>query len=212
MKYNDLLDIVRNEPVFESGLLMTGDVDAKDIRRQLSRWTASGKLIQLRKGLYTTAPPYQKSRPHPFVIANRMVPGSYVSFESALGWYSLIPEYVPVTASACMSRPGRRKNAMGVFDYHHIGRKYHFGYHQVSLPDNQQAFVAWPEKALLDLIHLRKGGDRFAFIESLRLQNLEQIDMKRLEDFASRSGAPKWMRAVESIVHIVESESEAVTL
>ena len=74
MRFEDLLGVVGDEPVFEPGLLLAGDVDSADVRRQLSRWTRAGRLYQLRRGLYALAPPYQKVRPHPFLVANRMVP------------------------------------------------------------------------------------------------------------------------------------------
>jgi len=57
-----------------------------DLCRQLSRWTNAGRLIQLRRGVYTLAPPYQKIKPHLFLIANRLLPASYVSLQSALDY------------------------------------------------------------------------------------------------------------------------------
>jgi len=47
----------------------------------------------------------QKRKPHPFVVANRMVRGSYVSLQSALAYYGLIPEVVPVVTSVTTARP-----------------------------------------------------------------------------------------------------------
>jgi len=49
---------------------------------------------------------YYKVKPHPFVVANRMVRGSYVSCQSALAHYGLIPEHVPVVTSITTARPG----------------------------------------------------------------------------------------------------------
>jgi predicted transcriptional regulator of viral defense system len=97
---------VGDEPVFETGLLLAGDVDVADVHKQLSRWTSAGRLYQLRRGLYTLAPLYQKARPHPFMIANRVVRGSYVSCQSALAHYGLIPEEVLAVTSVASSRPG----------------------------------------------------------------------------------------------------------
>ena len=105
MDFNDLLSVVGDLPVFETGLLLSGDVRPADVRKQLSRWTASGKLYQLRRGLYGLAPPYQKVRPHPFLIANQLQTGSYVSLQSALAYYGMIPEYTPVTTSVSTGRP-----------------------------------------------------------------------------------------------------------
>ncbi|MCS7080575.1 MAG: hypothetical protein NZ585_11100 [Chloracidobacterium sp.] len=52
MEFAELLRLVGNEPVFETGLLLAGAVDPNDVRRQLSRWTTAGRLYQLRRGLY----------------------------------------------------------------------------------------------------------------------------------------------------------------
>ena len=84
MKFGDLLSSVRDQPFFETGLLLSGDVDSNDVRRQLSRWVRSGRIRQLRRSLYMLVPPYQNVIPHPFLIANALVPGSYVSAQSAL--------------------------------------------------------------------------------------------------------------------------------
>ena len=105
MEFRQLVEIVGDEPAFETALLLAGDVDPNDVRKQLSRWTQAGRLYQLRRGLYTLAPPFQKVKSHPFVIANRLVPNSYVSCQSALAHYGLIPEYVPVTTSVTTARP-----------------------------------------------------------------------------------------------------------
>src|SRR3954466_2221215 len=99
MKFEELLEIVADDPLFETGVLLAGDVDPANVHRQLSRWVRAGRLHQLRRGLYAVAPPFQKVRPHPFLIANRLVPGSYVSLQSVLANSSLIPESVPVTTS-----------------------------------------------------------------------------------------------------------------
>ena len=78
MKFEEILALTNNLPFFETGLLLAGDVDPGDVRRQLSRWQKAGKILQQRRGLYTLAPPYQQVNPHPFLIANALAPGSYV--------------------------------------------------------------------------------------------------------------------------------------
>ena len=204
MDFNRLLEIVQDEPVFETGLLLAGDVDPNYIRRQITRWAKAGKIYQLRRGLYTLAPPYQKVKPHPFVIANRLVPGSYVSGQSALAHFGLIPEYVPTVVSVCASRPRQWHTPLGTYLFHHIHRKYLFGYGQSALGERQQALVAEPEKSLLDLIYLTPGGDSIQYIRSLRLQNLEQLDLTSLKNFADGFGKPKMRRAAEQIERLMQ--------
>ncbi len=51
MKFQDLIAIVAEEPVFETGLLLAGPGDPAHVRRQLSRWVSAGRVQQLRRGL-----------------------------------------------------------------------------------------------------------------------------------------------------------------
>lgn len=208
MEFATLLEIVGREPVFEAGLLLAGDVDPDNVRRQLSRWTATGRLFQLRRGLYALAPPFQKVRPHPFLIANRLVPGSYVSLQSALAHYGLIPEAVPVTTGVTTRRPARWNTPLGVYEYRHVKPGLFFGYQLVDLGNEQQAFAATPEKALLDLVHLQPGGDEPEYLQELRLQNLDQVDLEQLQLHAMRASSPKLRRAANRIVALAGIEAE----
>lgn len=206
MEFDRLIEIVRDEPVFETGLLLAGDVDPNHIRRQLTRWTNTGRLYQLRRGLYALAPPYQKTKPHPFTVANRMVLGSYISCQSALAYYGLIPEYVPSVVSVCTGRPRRWDTPLGTFLFRHVHRKYFFGYMRIELSEGQQAIIAETDKALLDLIYLTPGGDSEGYIRSLRLQNVEQLDSQSIERSAEKFKKPKLQRAVQNLNSVITRE------
>lgn len=206
MEFANLVELVGDEPVFETGLLMAGDVDLRDVRRQLSRWTKAGRLCQLRRGVYALAPPFRKVKPHPFVIANRMVRGSYVSCQSALAYYGFIPEYVPVAISVTIARPGRWETPLGTFEFRHIKTDLLRGYRQVDLGGGQKAFIATPEKALLDLIYLHPGADSPNYLRELRLQNLEHLNMNELSRLADRTGIPKLKRAVKFVAELAHAE------
>ena len=206
MDFASLVELVGDEPVFETGLLLAGDVDAGDIRRQLSRWTTAGKLYQLRRGLYALAPPFQKVKPHPFVVANRMVRASYVSCQSALAYAGLIPEYVPVTISVTTARPAHWSTPLGVFEYRHVKPDLWRGYRQLDLGGSQTAFVAMPEQALLDLIHLVPGADSPAYLQELRLQNLDRLNLAYLEQLAASTASPKLRRAANIVIGLAHTE------
>jgi predicted transcriptional regulator of viral defense system len=206
MDFASMLHIVENEPVFETGLLLSGNVDPFDVRKQLSRWTASGKLYQLRRGLYCLAPPYQKVVPHPFLIANRLLGGSYVSLQSALAYYGMIPELVSATTSVTTAHPTTYSTPFGQCDFRHIQVRWFHTYHRVELENDQWAFIATPEKALLDLVYLQPGGDKENYLRSLRLQALDQLELDVLQRLAFTATKPKLMRAVKTICHLVEEE------
>lgn len=208
MEFTRLLEVVDDVPVVETSLLLAGTVDPANIRRQLSRWVAAGRLYQLRRGLYALAPPYQRTKPHPFVVANWVVRSSYVSLQAALAHYGLIPEAAPVVTSVTTGRPGRWDTPLGAYDYHHVKVGLFFGYRLDEVSPGQHAFVATPEKALLDLVHLHPGGDDPAYLQELRLQNLERLDVEALQRLAEQAGSPKLQRAAYRVADLVKAEAE----
>ncbi|MDY0020397.1 MAG: hypothetical protein RBT47_10375 [Anaerolineae bacterium] len=208
MEFEHLLEIIGSEPVFETALLLAGNTNPANVRRQLLRWTQAGRIYQLRRGLYALAPPYQKSKPHPFLIANRMVRGSYVSLQSALAYHMLIPDIVPVTTSITTERPGQWETPLGVFKFHHVKTDLLYGYQQIAVSDNQEAFVATPEKALLDLLYLHPDADAPAYLHELRLQNLDRLDKKALLQQAEAAGSPKLQRAAAQVIALACTEEQ----
>ena len=213
MEFTTLLEIVGHEPIFETGLLLAGDVDPAGVRRQLSRWTNAGRLYQLRRGVYALAPPHQKVKSHPFVVANALVRGSYVSLQAALAHYGLIPEYTPVITSVTTGRTGRWETPLGTYDFRHVKTAWLHGYQRQDVSDGQRAFVAVPEKALLDLIYLQPGGDAPAYLTELRLQFLDRFDLDRLARLAEESDSPKLRRAAQHVAALARAQaSEYETL
>ena len=101
MRWQQLQHIIQNQPLFETSLLLVGDVTRQEAQQQLSDWASVQKIIQLRRGIYTLP----DRQPHPFIIANRLVIGSYVSLQMALSYYHLIPEHVAVVTSITTQRP-----------------------------------------------------------------------------------------------------------
>ena len=206
MKWERLLTLVGNEPVFSSALLLAGHVSTGQVRQQLSRWVKAGRLIQLRRGVYSLAPAWRKVEPHPFVVANRLQRGSYVSLQAAMAFFGIIPEHVPVVTSVS---PGRRetvKNDLGTYQFNHIGGAMLFGYSRLEVSPRQFAFTASPEKALLDLVYLTPGADSANFIRELRLQNTEAFRLSVLQELARKSGKPKLIRTARLVGPLLSEE------
>jgi predicted transcriptional regulator of viral defense system len=206
MKWVDFLNLVGGEPVFTSALLRSGRVSDAKLRPQLTRWKKMGRILQLRRGVYLLAPPYRKIEPHPFLIANFLRRGSYVSLQSALEYYGLIPEHVPVVTSVTTARPERLNTPMGTYTFHHVKTSLFFYYIQAEVSQKQVAFIATPEKALLDLIYLTPQGNRAPYLKELRLQNMEIIERKALTEAAERFGKGKIRHALKNILRIIDEE------
>ena len=198
MKFDDLLNLVADDPVFSSSLLLAGEVDPGNIRLQLARWVKSGRIYQLRKGLYSIAPPYRKVNPHSFLVANQLQKASYVSLQSALSYYGLIPETVNAITSVSTGRPEQVQNPLGTFIFRHIKTALLFGYQNIEI-DMQNFLIATPEKALLDLIYLQPGAESSSYLSELRLQNLERLHGEELDLLAEKFNNHKIKQAVQEL-------------
>ncbi len=208
MKFEDLLEAVGDLPLFRSSLLLAGDRDPVDVRRQLARWKTSGRVLKLRRNVYVLGAPWRKIQPHAFLIANELQRPSYVSLESALAHYAMIPEAVPVTTSVTTGRPVTLDTPLGRYRYRHVRRAAFFGYARVGVFRDQEALLADPAKALLDLIYLTPGGEAVEYLEALRLEGLEAIPTRQLRDHARRWAKDKIARAVEIMLRMRESVPE----
>lgn len=211
MEFDQLLNLLRDIPVFESALLLSGEAKPENVRLQLSRWKKSKRVFQLRRGLYAIAPPYQRVTPHPFMVANLIQRASYVSLQSALAFYGLIPETVQTTLSVTTRRPEHRNTSLGTFEFRHIQRDFLRGYRMTELQvsrQGQRALVATPEKALLDLVYLTPEGDTFDFLRELRLQNLDRLNLDELHRQVEFFDAPKMHRADRVITWLVQKETQ----
>jgi predicted transcriptional regulator of viral defense system len=209
MEFVRLLELVGDEPVFETALLLAGDVDPALIYLQLSRWTSTGRVYQLRRGVYTLAPPFQKVKPHPYLVANRMVRASYVSCQSALAYHGLIPEYVPVTVSVTTARPASWDTPLGVYRFRHIKPDLFQGYQRSEVADRQYAFIAEPEKALLDLMYLTPGSDSPAYLRELRLKNMDTLDVDEFHRQTELFDSPKLKRAANTVLDLAVLQDQS---
>ena len=206
MHFHDFLRIIGDEPVFSSAILKTLGIPAQGIRLQLVRWVKAGRLVQLRRGVYTLAEPYRRTAPHPFLAANLLKRASYVSLQSALAYYGLIPESVPAVTSVTTRRPERLTTREGTFIFRHIRKPMFQGFRAFEVAPSQTAFVARPEKALLDLVHLTPKADTDAYLKELRLENLDRLDRHYLMETALSSGSPKLVRAARRLARMAGEE------
>ena len=204
MKFEELLKLLNGEVIFPSSILLTGNVSKNIIRKQLTRWVSSSKLIQLRRGFYAIAQPYRDEQPHPFLVANMIKKASYVSLQSALEYYGIIPEYVPVITSVTTGRTEEIITKAGRFQFKHIKKDLFWGYQEVEVVVGTKIFIALPEKSLLDLIYLTPKSDSLEYLEEMRLQNTQLLNKKILTGFARKFKTPKLDRAAKIILNLIQ--------
>jgi len=144
-------------------------------------------------------------------IASRIRKPSYVSLQSALSYHGAIPESVSSVTSITTGRPGRFETALGDCIYRHLGPGLFWGYREVEVAEGGSAYVALPEKAVLDLFYFTSGPIRSSFVQELRLAS-GVLDSQRLQQFADRAAKPKLIRAAALTVRVLAEEKQGETL
>jgi predicted transcriptional regulator of viral defense system len=213
MKYGSLVEFVGTLPCFDLAVLVQGFDEPRDIIRvQLARWMKAGKVIGLRRGMYTLPEDYRRAPVTPALLANQLYRPSYLSGLWALGFYDMIPERVVWLTSVTPRGPRRFENPFGVFDYRTIKRDAFFGYATVP-HGGQQVLVAEPEKALLDHWHLTPGEWTEERLTEMRYQYHDRVNEAKLRDCATRFRNPRLRRASERWLRLARVEEKGtVTL
>ncbi|MCK5884730.1 MAG: hypothetical protein KAG61_13650 [Bacteriovoracaceae bacterium] len=142
---------------FETDILPLGPINSElgdksdDAKKSFKkRACQKGDLIRVRKGLYLAGEDKRKGHYNSFSIANYIAEPSYVSLESALSFYGLIPEAVYTTTSVTTKVGFEAKTPVGQYSFSYLKIDYfRFGFYQVK--DGEHKFlIATPLKALMD--------------------------------------------------------------
>ncbi len=123
--------------------------DYSDVFKKISSEIRKNNLIKLKRGLYET-----NKDADPFTIANVLLSPSYISFETALSYYGMIPERVYTIKSASFKKNKKKeyKNHFGLFLYQDINSNaYPYDINEIEI-DGVRIMIASREKALLDLL------------------------------------------------------------
>lgn len=165
----ETLHLLGNIPV-SSDVLRSLLSDLKYPQNKISDLEKSGELIRLKRDLYI----YSKSAISKELIANHLYGASYISLETALSYYGIIPERVYAIRSMTTKRAKSFTTPIGNFEYKTVPIEYfNIGLHQ-EIIDNQYAFlIATPTKAICDMI---------LTTPNLRLQSIKAMQNYLTED------------------------------
>lgn len=120
-----------------------------------------------------------------FFIANTIYKPSYISLESALSYYELIPEAVYSITSVASRTTRSFDSELANFSYRKIKPNLLFGYRLISR-DGHNFKMAEAEKALLDYFYFNPGCKTAGDFEGLRINKeifREQVDMEKMKSY-----------------------------
>lgn len=202
MNYDAFTAVAARYPVFGEDVLSTFGGSKAARHLQLNRWLKKGKLMRLKRGIYTLPGERRRVQFSSQWLANTLYSPSYLSLEYALSWYDMLPERVTIITSVSRLKTAKFTNPLGTFVYHSIRRELFFGFEEVFDMFQKPVLMATREKALLDYVYFRDDweSDRKFIEENIRLQQIDALKPKKLKDCAKRFGSKKISAAVDVLL------------
>ena len=93
------------------------------------------------------------TNPGTFFMANSLITPSYISLETALNFYGILPQFPYPITSITTKRNQTISFDRREFTFRHLAKNFYFGF--VKIDD---FLIATPEKAVLDLFYFRAKG------------------------------------------------------
>ncbi|MBL4675370.1 MAG: hypothetical protein JKY70_04070 [Mucilaginibacter sp.] len=119
MEIRDYIADYATQPITHQ-LLISILKDYKRPNDKIKALRANGLLQSLKKWLYVAGPNIRSSKPENRLLANHIYGPSYVSMDTALAYYGLIPERVYEIASMTSKHSKTFQTPVGTFSYTHL--------------------------------------------------------------------------------------------
>lgn len=150
---------------------------------QLSQWTKKGELQRLKRGVYKLADFEIKDS---FILAGFIYSPSYISLETALNYYSIIPD-IPFTVTSVTTNKTKdfSLKEFGKFSYRHLKPSLFFGFETIRV-EQYSYNIALPEKALFDYLYLNaKSISAKGFPKEQRFYFPQDFHWRQFKEYGS---------------------------
>lgn len=182
MKFLELKSELKDFTIFSLNEIR--NIEPDFYRPRLNEWQDKGYIKKVVRGYYIFSD-LQLSEETLFKIANRIYLPSYISLESALSYYHLIPESVYGITSISTRKTYHFLTSIGEFIYRTLKPPLFFGYDLIKFHEKYLKMASM-EKALLDYFYLHTDIETEQDFDSLRINKemfFEQMDEKKLMNF-----------------------------
>lgn len=180
-------------------------IDEEFDLRRLSEWQVKGYIKKLRRGFYIFSEAKIEEATL-FLLANHLNPPSYVSLESALAHYSLIPESVYIVTNVTSNKTIRFETPVAQFGYRSVRPELMFGYKLMSKECGSYK-IAEPEKAVLDYLYFHPEVMKEEAFNEWRFNSDEFkkiVDMDKFGSYVQLFGINAFRTRVERFLSLVE--------
>jgi predicted transcriptional regulator of viral defense system len=206
MRYNDFYNKFKDRIVFS--ITDIRKVDPKFDSAQLTEWQEKKYIKKVRRGFYVFSNE-NLNEWKLYYIANNIFKPSYVSLESALSRYNLIPEGVYTITSVTTNKTIKFEDGLARFAYRKILPSLNWGYELVSVY-GVKVKMASIEKTVLDYLYFHPEMTDNRDFHEWRFNSeefLEQANIKKYRAYA-KMFKKKWMlEASEKLLYLIKNGS-----
>lgn len=169
---------------FDLNVLASLFPETKFTEEKARKLEAVGTIIRLKRGLYVASPDETGKALNQKLIANHLYGPSYVSLQTALRFYGLIPEHVYLIQSLTTKHSRSFKTPEASYDYECCNDNYFPIGIRAENEDGATYLIATPEKALCDVINYSKNVNlRYMKDVAIFLEEDIRFHMEALESF-----------------------------
>jgi len=190
MKFLELKSELKDFTIFSLNEIK--NIEPGFYRRRLNEWQDKGYIKKVVREYYIFSD-LKLSEEILFKIANRIYLPSYISLESALSYYHLIPESVYGITSISTRKTYHFVTSIGEFIYRSLKPSLFFGYDLMKFQEKYLK-MACIEKALLDYFYLHSDIETEQDFESLRINKemfFEKMNEEKLMNFLEKFNQKK---------------------
>ncbi|MGE3919870.1 MAG: hypothetical protein AB7F64_02795 [Gammaproteobacteria bacterium] len=210
MNHETFRKLTQNYPFFKSNIFTHIVDNVRILRRQVSEWLKKGYILQLKRGMYTLRNEDRAVGFSNYFLANNLYSPSYVSLETALSYYGMIPERVYAITSISSKKTQHFENSFGYFTYNQLKPELYGNFVTVKDEFGNNFFIATPERAIIDFFYFKTKGlrkiNKDIFEESFRLQNLDLLNKRKLLAITKEFKQKKLITLVNLLLKQIEEE------
>jgi predicted transcriptional regulator of viral defense system len=168
-------------------------------KKNLVRWQKNGYITKIRNGFYYFTDT-ELNENFLYLVANEIYSPSYISFESALSYYNIIPEGVFSVISATTLKTNSFSTQLCEFSYMSIKPTLFFGYKLIEYQGHRYK-IASLEKTILDYVYIKNNLKSVQDFEGLRWNKevLKQINVELFNEYLAHYNS----KALSSRIHLL---------
>ena len=194
-----IIKLAEKLPVFTFDDFLSAEECKSYLLMVLHRYEKGGRLLRLKKGIYTTTAYVERMRNRGEIevftdfLANFLYSPSYLSLETILYRYNILTEIPVNLTSVSKNKTAVFTNKLGNFFYHKMKPSLFCGF-EISEESGFSIMRATKVKALFDFLYLRKNilPNKEAIRElRLNVENLSRNDIKELKKYVALEGTKK---------------------